>query len=47
MNEFDSIITLNAMLMDSTTVTTVAEVKEIILDSAVELFDIVLTLQDI
>lgn len=47
MNEFDSIITLNAMLMDSTTVTTVAEVKEIILDSAVELFDIVLTLKDI
>lgn len=35
------------MLMDSTTVTTVAEVKEIILDSAVELFDIVLTLKDI
>lgn len=47
MKEFDSIITLNAMLMDSTTVTTVAEVKEIILDSAVELFDIVLTLKDI
>lgn len=47
MNEFDSIIMLNAMLMDSTTVTTVAEVKEIILDSAVELFDIVLTLKDI
>lgn len=47
MNEFDSIITLNTMLMDSTTVTTVAEVKEIILDSAVELFDIVLTLKDI
>lgn len=47
MNEFDSIITLNAMLMDSTTVTAVAEVKEIILDSAVELFDIVLTLKDI
>lgn len=44
MNEFDSIITLNAMLMDSTTV---AEVKEIILDSAVELFDIVLTVKDI
>lgn len=47
MKEFDSIITLNAMLMDSTTVTTVAEVKEIILDSAVELSDIVLTLKDI
>lgn len=47
MKEFDSIITLNAMLMDSTTVTTAAEVKEIILDSAVELFDIVLTLKDI
>lgn len=47
MKEFDIIITLNAMLMDSTTVTTVAEVKEIILDSAVELFDIVLTLKDI
>lgn len=47
MNEFDSIITLNTMLMDSTTVTTVAEVKEIILDSAAELFDIVLTLKDI
>lgn len=47
MNEFDSIITLNTMLMDSTTVTTVAEVKEIILDSAVELFDSVLTLKDI
>lgn len=47
MKEFDSIITLNAMLMDSTTVTTVAEVKEIILDSAVELFGIVLTLKDI
>lgn len=47
MKEFDSIITLNAMLMDSTTVTTVAEVKEIILDSAVDLFDIVLTLTDI
>lgn len=47
MNEFDSIITLNTILMDSTTVTTVAEVKEIILDSAVELFDIVLTLKDI